>query len=823
MATPPEPGNDRQVVDAAFDAALDLPPEQRAAWLQNQFAAQPDILGKITRLLQKEKRSRSLFEQLEGQRKETLEGILGEEGAGGGSDPRIGRAFGHWKIVSHIGSGGLAEVYEACRADGRYEQRAALKILRGGILGSAARELFKRERQLLANLDDPGIVRIIDAGETATGSPWLVMELVAGEPMDSYCAKRDLPVEERLEFLATAAEIIGKAHANLVIHGDLKAEHLLIDEQGRVRLLDFGIAQALDDFGRAGAAEGFSPGYASPEQSHGQALTAASDIYQFGRLMDHVVDAGDRARPLNAVIARATLVEPESRYHSISELAADLRAVIADRPVVALPDTPWQAAMRLVRHNRLAAALGLLIVAGSAGWAVTATLSAAAIDRERQAALAAADREERGKEVLLELFRRADLLEADSLGLEPDAAAKMLDETLATARDTIADDPAMLADLMNWTARAHLRAGDTEKAAALAKDSLDAVAAAGLSGSLREAEAKALLADISAKAGDAEMAAKLADEVMILLSKASGNDPRAVNALVSVAWSKEGDWMAQKTLFEKALAQAGVNASDPRQIEIRSGLSRALAGLGELDHARREIERALELVKMYYGDRHPRLALPLSDYGRLEEKAGNTAAAIERHRAALAISEAAFGASHSSTLAHRNNLALALMSAGQVEGAIGEYRLLLAAQPAGLARGEVAQNLGAALVQAKQFSGAEHPLEIADASFREYLPEAHPRRAFPALTRSELFLALGRYEEAESDARAALAHLAKVMPPGHFAIETARCRVGMALAGQGRRAEAAGHIGPALKALEAGGASVPARLVDPCRDAARRL
>ena len=177
MTTPPEPLFERAELDAAFDVALDMPVDERETWVSNRFQSKPELRDKLTQLLRLERESVRLFDQLEGQRSATLEALLVDEGTGLSTDPRIGRSYGPWQVVAHLGSGGLAEVYEVCRADGRYEQRAALKILRSGIIGPVAKELFLRERRLLANLDQPGIIRIIDGGETLTGSPWLVMEL----------------------------------------------------------------------------------------------------------------------------------------------------------------------------------------------------------------------------------------------------------------------------------------------------------------------------------------------------------------------------------------------------------------------------------------------------------------------------------------------------------------------------------------------------------------------------------------------------------------------------------------------------------------------
>lgn len=833
MPEPIAPKHEQAELDAALDRLFELPLDERDAWLAGEFADRPKMLGKLTRLLRMEGHSRDLFARLESQRIAALSDLLEDGEDGQPSDPRVGRSYGPWKVIAHRGSGGLAEVYEVCRADGRYDQRAALKILRNGIVGPAARELFLRERRLLANFDHPGIVRIIDAGETSTGAPWLAMELAEGLAIDQYCELNALGTNQRLALLADAADIVSAAHARMVVHGDLKAEHILVATNGSLRLLDFGIAQALDEQAREDQADGkkavvpaslgFTPDYASPEQLAGQSLSTASDIYQIGLIAAQLVPHERQDRALAAVIAKATATEPQDRYTSMDSLAADLRALVADTPIAAMPDTRMQAVRRTVRHNRLAAALAALVLVGSVGWGVTATLSSAAISRERNAAIAAADRERRGKEVLMELFRRADLLEPDSLGLDPAAAAAMLDEALADARKSLKDDPEMLADLINWTARAHERAGDGDKVLELSKEELAFASAPPIKGTLREASALAYRAHMLHRYGEGDAIPALTDAALALLGDDPLPVPETLDTLLSVTWAREGEWQQQAALLERALVIANTLREPGAEIEIRSGLARSYAQMGDLDRARTEVDKALKLVRENYGERHPRMTMPLSDLGRIEEQAGHHAAAAAAHRQAIAIEMASGREDGETLLAHRNNLAIVLSEMGDHAGAAQEYRSIMAALPKGLQRGEVAQNLGVALVQNGDYAQAEQPLALAESIFAAYLPSGHPRRAFPALTRAEMRLAQHRWSDAEKEARVALNHLANALPAGHFATETARCRVGMALLGEGRKADAASYIRPALKALTAAGGNVPARYVEPCRNAAAKL
>jgi hypothetical protein len=189
-----------------------------------------------------------------------------------GSD-RIGDRLGPWQIVRPLGAGGMGDVFEATRADGNYIGRAALKILKRGLDSAAILQRFSLERQALARLNHPHIATLLDAGLSADGLPYFVMEYVDGRPIDE--ASTGLPIEQRLAFFLQLADAVAYAHKNLVVHRDLKPGNVLVTLQGQVKLLDFGIAKALDPLEAApgsprdttmGTQRPFTPQYASPEQ-----------------------------------------------------------------------------------------------------------------------------------------------------------------------------------------------------------------------------------------------------------------------------------------------------------------------------------------------------------------------------------------------------------------------------------------------------------------------------------------------------------------------------------------------------------------------------
>ena len=190
-------------------------------------------------------------------------------------------------FVEHLGSGGFADVF-------LYEQqwprqRVAVKVIRAdGDPDLAARMVA--ERQILATLDHPNIAKLLDGGVMEDGRPYLVMEHVAGLPIDTYCDRMRLSVPERLRLFATVARAVEHAHRNLVVHRDLKPSNILVTPDGRPKLLDFGIAKLMEpgEDPERPATRIMTPHFASPEQFAGAPATTAADVYGFGRVGRHV-------------------------------------------------------------------------------------------------------------------------------------------------------------------------------------------------------------------------------------------------------------------------------------------------------------------------------------------------------------------------------------------------------------------------------------------------------------------------------------------------------------------------------------------------------
>lgn len=360
------------VISPLFDQALDLDAEARRVFLDDLRASDAPTAETLTRLLTSHER--------------LLGSAFLDTPALADIEPDLaGSTIGAYTLDAPLGAGGMGVVWKAHRSDGRYEGAVALKLLQLAVLERHAEATFTLEGSLLARLSHPNIARLLDAGVTEAGQPYLVLEYVAGTRLDAYAEAVRLDVPARLALLLQVCDAVAHAHTHLVLHRDLKPSNVLVDGEGRVKLLDFGVGSWLDHESAHGAPGGprrFTPGYAAPEQRHGGAITTATDVYALGVLLQGLLTARDpvggalpgrrRRGDLEAIVAKALKDDPAERYEGVSALAEDVRRHLRHETIAARPATVAYRTATFLRRHRWPVAVSVVIVALlSAGLYVT--------------------------------------------------------------------------------------------------------------------------------------------------------------------------------------------------------------------------------------------------------------------------------------------------------------------------------------------------------------------------------------------------------------------------------------------------------------------
>jgi eukaryotic-like serine/threonine-protein kinase len=342
-----DPATERAAL-ALFEQSLDVPPGERDAWLVERTRDQPELAARVAAM----RAADSIASLRTGAAVEEIE----EEEA----PERIGA----YRIVDRIGRGGMGSVYRGERVAGDFAHDVAIKVIKPGLLSEALVDRFRRERQTLAQLRHPNIAQLHDGGETDAGAPYIVMELVEGEPLLAWAEAQGLARDARARLFETVCAAVAFAHRNLVVHRDITPSNILVTRDGTPKLIDFGIARPAEEGGaedQAASSIGslsLTPGYAAPERLRSTRVTTAADIYSLGKVLAALIP--DRDDDLEAIVARATADAPASRYPTVEELADDVKAWRTGFPVAARGDSRSYLLRRFVARHRLgvAAAVG---------------------------------------------------------------------------------------------------------------------------------------------------------------------------------------------------------------------------------------------------------------------------------------------------------------------------------------------------------------------------------------------------------------------------------------------------------------------------------
>lgn len=726
--------NSLQAARRLFEAVCDLPVEQQAPALHGLtddpalrrevealLAAQTDALGRALRPLGELMASLPETELAEGE------------------------ALGQWRLVERLASGGMGTVFVAERADGLYRQRVAVKLLRGRP-DPAVAERLAAERQILASLQHPGIARLYDGGTTPAGQPYLVMEFVAGLPLDRYLAEHRPGLGERIVLFLRICRAVAHAHRQLVVHCDLKPGNVLVREGGHPSLLDFGIA-------RASAAEGddglryCTPAYAAPEQLRGERVGVAADVFGLGVMLGELLadtppgrgpadvdtpvpppSARGGATPwarrlrgdLDAIAARATALDPAARYPTVDALVDDLERWQRHEPVAARNGgAAYRSGRWLRRHWR-----GSLVAAATFVAAVVFTWRLA---EERDRAERAATTARQVSELLVGAFDAAD--PRRTAGSREMSAREVLDASARRIDDELAASPAIAAELQLVLGRAYRSLGQPKQSEALLRDAAEAFASPALDQPAQAANAWSQLATLLAndRRGDEAVAAANQARRLRGPSPTPAEEADTLNSL-GIALTAKGDLHAAETALQGALAlrraegttgaasvvaslnnlgrvqrlrgdAAASEASHREALALAGtlgpvgqpmaqlsldGIARSLLLAGRRDEAWPVLEQSLSMAAGLYGPQSNAVAGAHNELANLLHDLGRWGEAEAHYRASLAIEAAVSGEDSPRYAVVLNNLASLAEDRGDPAAAEALFRRSLAIREAAL-------------------------------------------------------------------------------------------------------------------------------------------
>ena len=800
-----------------FDELSELDETERAGRLEEIAAGDPDLAHHLRKLLAADSGTHGdLTEPLFARAPGFFAGALAQAAPTAQPEPeqnrdRTGERIGNYQLLSLLGRGGMAEVWLAERADGEFDSRVAIKLVRSELGSEAIVSGFLRERRILAQLGHPGIARLLDGGRSRSGEPYFVLEHVDGTPITTWCATRGLSVEERLRLMIEVCEAVDHAHRSLVVHRDLKPSNVLVDSSGRPKLLDFGIAKLLSPGGSSlveSAAthlggRAFTPAYAAPEQIMGKPVTTATDVYALGVLLYEMLtgekpfsrasrslpdlmktldgetfefpsarlrrqggSAASRKREaqlegdLDAIVAKTLAREPERRYPGAAALADDLRRFLSRRPVRARPPSMAHQAGLFVSRHRLGVAAAVLAILSLLG-GLAVTLWQVSVGR------AEALRAERARGFLVAVFETMDPEKARS---EPVTPERLLASGVRRVDHELAGEPAFQAEMLDLLANLHRKVGLLPEGRALAERSL-----------------------------------KLRRELF------GASSPEAAKSLFTLGWIQldQGEPRVARGMLERAIADLE-RTEGPDSLaaaDAREPLVGALFAGESVAPALPVAERRLATYRRILGDAHEKTGIAWNDRGVLLHALGRLAEAEADYRRSLAILSASLPGDDPRLAYPHDNLGDLLLGRGDTDEAERELRKGYELRQRAL--GPSHPKTALSLARLAQMLLDRRQLEPAEAAARQVVEILADRDRFAAanaqLVLGQILFEQSRHEESLACFDRGLSQLEAVVGSDHMLVQSGRGGRAETLLALGRRREAIAELQRAIARLEAMG------------------
>jgi len=794
-------------VDRLFEAALDLPADERRTYLEAQCGDDDELLESVLRLLEASERSEGLFETPGAGASLAFVEELGERNE---SQPqRIDR----YAIVRELGRGGMGTVYLAEREDGGFRQQVALKVLRRGLDTDDTLQRFVNERQILAKLSHPDIARLYDGGATPSGRPYLVMEYIEGEPITDYCDRNRLEVRQRLRLVLRVTEAVNAAHVNLIVHRDLKPSNILVTDEAHVKLLDFGIAKMLDPSEDAELTKTGSyiltPDHASPEQLRGEPITTATDVYQIGVLLFRLL-TGQRPFPversspldlrqlaerstvpkpsttvvsadaaaeiaaarssspsqlrktlrgdLDTIVTKALAAEPSRRYASAANLADDIRRYLDGRAISAQPDTFLYLTRKFLRRHPSVAPVVAAAILGVGIYIATLVRYTHQLEQERNTAQLETTRAQEVQRFMVDLFSSADpYLPADKkLGSEISVvdALAMGAERIQTSLE---DRPEVRASILAAIADVYQDLNKADEALPLQEEALKLQQSLHGAASRQARDEMGMLARLQDMRGEYDVAGELHRKRLDLALAAEPQDVSEVaDAHIRIGRHllATSQYRKAEPHFQAAVDLAAANDLSWEYVDALRSLADTQRLLGKLEEAENTARLMVPQVIEVRGEGTPASAYARGTLARILGLRGKADEAEPYFAQAIEDLSNTLGPEHGDTLSTMNNLAKTRFENGDLVGAEELFVHIIETGQRALGRthprlGAYLQAYGTLLAQADRPDEAIEVHRRAAEIFRQTLAPDNPQRAEPLVSLSELYQEQSRLEEAE--------------------------------------------------------------------------
>ncbi len=818
-------------VEALFEAAMGVESAGRDAWLTGACDGDADLRREVEALLAADAAC-SAADFLQGRISAAVEAMVD-----GVEASRVGEVIGPYRLTGELGRGGMGRVYRAERVDRQYRAEVAIKFVQGALANPALVARFRAERQILSDLNHPGIARLLDGGGAADGTPFLVMECIDGLPIDQYCETRGLGLRARLQLFLRVCRAVEYAHQALVVHRDLKPSNILVTGAGEPKLLDFGIAKLVDP----GAAEeettvlrALTPAYASPEQARGARVTVASDVYSLGvvlfrllagrepfqlkglspgeveRVLTEVeaerpsaaagraTEAGLPPRPwaralagdLDTIVQKAMGKTPAERYPSVAALREDLERHLDGRPVLARPARAGYRLGKFVRRHRREVAAAVVVLAAVV--ALTAWyVGRVAAERDRARQEAAKATEVAG--FLQQLFEVNDPEESRG---ETITARELLDSAAGRVDRDLAGQPEVQATMFRVIGTTYASLGLSERALRPLRHALERERALHQAPHPDIATAALALGTTLQDIGEVDtagalLAAAYADR-KALFGPVSAE---AAEAAGHLGYLREtvGDYAAAESLWTEALrvSRKVYPPGDPAITKVLVELGGMLRRLQRRQEAEPLLREGLAAQRARFGEQNLEVSATERNLAALLRDQGGYVEAESLYLQSLATRKKILGENHPEYANTLNSYALLLQQKGDTAGTVAAFaefiRLIERAYPRphpSLAAGY--NNQGFALFEVGRDEEAAASFRKAIAVQDQVLRPGHVNRSHPLVGLGLVRLHQQRFAEAEGYFRRALAIRQGALPAGHRDIGEGYSDLGAALLGQRR-------------------------------------